>query len=199
MSRNADTRTSSRTTPKTAPKGAHHASGHDVLDLLSEDHKNVRKMFDQFEKMKESEKADGEMKQSLIEHACAELTIHAQVEEEIFYPAMRNAIDDMAMLDEAEVEHAAAKQLITELSSMQPDDALYDAKFTVLGEYIKHHIDEEEKEMFKKARKSDADLMTLADQVQHRKDELREEMGISPMDEEGGKKASRMTKGKQVH
>jgi hemerythrin-like domain-containing protein len=135
-------------------------------------------MFDQFEKMKEEEDPDVEAKQLLVEICCAELTVHAQLEEELFYPALRDAIDDMDLLDEAEVEHASAKQLITELASMQPGDELYDAKFTVLGEYVKHHIEEEEKEIFPKAKKAKLDLEAMAEEARERKQEMREELGL---------------------
>jgi hemerythrin superfamily protein len=184
MPRNASAKTSSRTTPRASQKAAPKSSAQDVLKILIEDHKKVRKMFDQFEKMKEDESADDEAKQMLVESCCAELTVHAQVEEEIFYPAMREAIDDMDLLDEAEVEHASAKQLITELASMQPGDELYEAKFTVLGEYVKHHVEEEEKELFPKAKKAKVDLVALGEEVMERKQELREELGLSAGDEE---------------
>lgn len=180
--------TTSKSTSKTASKAkaSHHVSkaSQDVLHLLSEDHKKVIDMFDEFEQMKKKGDTDDEAKQILVESACAELTIHAQVEEEIFYPAARDAIDDMDLLDEAEVEHASARQLMTELAAMQPDDDLYDAKFTVLGEYVKHHIQEEEKQLFPKVKKSDMDLDELAEEIRQRKMELREELGVIPEGEE---------------
>lgn len=180
--------TTSKSTSKTASKAkaSHHVSkaSQDVLHLLSEDHKKVIDMFDEFEQMKKKGDTDDEAKQILVESACTELTIHAQVEEEIFYPAARDAIDDMDLLDEAEVEHASARQLMTELAAMQPDDDLYDAKFTVLGEYVKHHIQEEEKQLFPKVKKSDMDLDELAEEIRQRKMELREELGVIPEGEE---------------
>nr|WP_246860793.1 hemerythrin domain-containing protein [Noviherbaspirillum sp. UKPF54] len=159
-------------------------------------------MFDEFEQMKEDNDPDDESKQLLVENTCAELTIHAQVEEELFYPALREAIDDLDLLDEAEVEHASAKQLITELAAMQPEDDLYDAKFTVLGEYVKHHIQEEEKEMFPKAKKADLDLEGLGDEIRQRKLELREELGIAPaetVDDEDEEPAAKTKAGRRVH
>lgn len=180
--------TTSKSTSKTASKAktSHHASkaSQDVLHLLSEDHKKVIDMFDEFEEMKKKGDTDDEAKQILVESACTELTIHAQVEEEIFYPAARDAIDDMDLLDEAEVEHASARQLMTELAAMQPDDDLYDAKFTVLGEYVKHHIQEEEKQLFPKVKKSGMDLDELAEEIRQRKMELRDELGVASEDEE---------------
>jgi len=184
MPRNATTKAPTKSSAaKPAPRGTGKGT-QDVLALLKEDHQKVTKMFDQFEKMKDKEDDDVEAKQLLVETVCAELTIHTQVEEEIFYPAMRDALDDQDMLDEAEVEHNSAKQLITELSAMQPGDELYDAKFTVLGEYVKHHVEEEEKEMFQKAKKAKVDLVALGEEVMERKMELREELGLDADDTE---------------
>lgn len=183
MPRNApskSSKTSSRPTRRTSSKG----SEDDALHILAEDHKKVIELFDEFERMKEDEETDEESKQVLVETACAELTIHAQVEEEIFYPAARDAIEDMDLLDEAEVEHASAKQLITELAAMQPGDDLYDAKFTVLGEYVKHHIQEEEKELFPKIKKAELDLEELGREISERKMELREELGVPAEEDE---------------
>ncbi|PPD12704.1 MAG: hemerythrin, partial [Methylocystis sp.] len=90
----------------------------------------------------------------------------------IFYPALRKSIDDEDLLDEAEVEHASAKQLIAEILSMSPQDQLFDAKVKVLGEYVMHHVQEEEQEMFPEARKSDVDLDALGVKLSKRKSEL---------------------------
>lgn len=184
MPRNATSKTASKSTSKPTSKSTKKSSAQDALHILAEDHKKVREMFDEFEKMHKKGDMDEEEKQLLVETACAELTIHAQVEEEIFYPAARDAIDDMDLLDEAEVEHATAKQLITELAAMQPDDDLYDAKFTVLGEYVKHHVEEEEKELFPKVKKAKLDLVELGEEIRERKLELCEELGIPSEDEE---------------
>ena len=156
--------------------------GQDALALLMADHKKVKALFKEFEKLKEEEDAD-EQKADLAEQICNELTVHAQIEEEIFYPAARDAIDDTDLLDEAEVEHASAKELIAQLQEMTPEDALFDAKVTVLGEYIDHHVKEEEGEMFKKVRSADLDTEALGMELMERKMELRAELG---MDEEEG-------------
>jgi hemerythrin superfamily protein len=187
MPRSVSPKPASKTT-RAAPRAAGRASRPDVLKMLAEDHKKVTRMFEQFQKMKEEEDPDTEAKQMLVEVCCAELTVHAQLEEELFYPALRDAIDDMDLLDEAEVEHASAKQLITELAAMQPDDDLYDAKFTVLGEYVKHHIEEEEKEIFPKAKKAKLDLAAMAAEATERKMQIREELGleIDALDDEEG-------------
>ncbi|MCC6531727.1 MAG: hemerythrin domain-containing protein [Burkholderiales bacterium] len=140
-----------------------------AIDMLTDDHAKVRKMFKQFEKMQEGEERE---KAELVQQICMELSVHAQVEEEIFYPAARDAIEEHDILDEAEVEHACAKDLIAQLEGMQPGDELYDAKVTVLGEYVDHHIKEEEKQLFPKVKKARLDLEELAEQIEARKGEL---------------------------
>jgi hemerythrin-like domain-containing protein len=157
-----------------SPPVASHAAEQDAVTLLMEEHKKVRSMFEQFKTLKEE--GDSEKIKALVDECCTALKIHTSIEEEIFYPAMREALNDQDMMDEAVVEHASAKQFIAQLSRMHPDDDLYDAMFTVLGEYINHHIEEEEKEMFKKAKKSKADLHMLADAMIQRREQLQEEL-----------------------
>ena len=130
-----------------------------------------KKLFKQYEKLADAE-ADGEERQALAEQICTMLTVHATIEEEIFYPAAREAEVEDDLLDEAEVEHASAKDLIAQIQSMSPDDELYDAKVTVLGEYIDHHVQEEEGEMFPKCRRAKMDLAGLAEALAERKAEL---------------------------
>lgn len=139
----------------------------DAISLLKADHKEVKTYFKQYEGLK-----DEAEKQALADKICRALTVHAQIEEEIYYPAARAAIDDDDLLDEAEVEHASAKQLIAEIQAMKAADRLFDAKVTVLGEYIDHHVEEEEKEMFPESGASDLDLKTLGAQLAERKAEL---------------------------
>ena len=107
--------------------------------------------------------------QKLAAEICLALTVHAKIEEEIFYPAARAAIKSADLLNEAEVEHATAKKLITELQKMKASDKLFDAKITVLGEYIDHHVEEEESELFREVGKSDLDLKALGAQLAERK------------------------------
>ena len=155
------------------------AADQDALAKLKEDHQAVRKMFDQFEKGKDDMSA--EEKSDLVETICGELIVHAQIEEEIFYPAVRAVADEELneMLDEAEVEHSGAKDLIAQLEDATPEEPLYDAKVTVLGEYIKHHAGEEETEMFPKVRKAkDLDLDALGDQLRERANRLKQELGL---------------------
>jgi len=143
----------------------------DATALLQRDHAEVKKLFKQYEKLADAE-ADGAERGELAAQICAMLTVHATIEEEIFYPAARAAEVDADLLDEADVEHASAKDLISQIESMSPDDELYDAKVSVLGEYIDHHVQEEEGEMFPKCRKSEMDLAALAEALAERKSEL---------------------------
>lgn len=147
----------------------------DATILLTRDHTEVHKLFKQYEKLADAE-ADGSDRQALAEQICDLLTMHATAEEEIFYPAAREAGVESDLLDEAEVEHASAKALIAQIRATGPDEELYDAKVKVLGEYIDHHVEEEEEEMFPKCRKSDMDLATLAQRIAERKAELQAEL-----------------------
>ncbi|RYE70494.1 MAG: hemerythrin domain-containing protein [Rhizobiaceae bacterium] len=139
----------------------------DAIKLLKDDHKEVKAFFKQYENLE-----DDAEKQALADKICLALIVHAQIEEEIYYPAAREAIDDDDLLDEAEVEHASAKQLIAEIQAMKAGDRLFDAKVTVLGEYIAHHVEEEESEMFPESRDSDLDLKGVGEQLAVRKAEL---------------------------
>lgn len=154
-----------RKSARTAAKPA------DAIKLLKDDHKEVKTYFKQYETLED----DGE-KRALADKICLALTVHATIEEEIFYPATREAIDDDDLLDEAEVEHASAKQLIAEIQAMDVSERLFDAKVTVLGEYIDHHVEEEETEMFPECRDSDLDLKALGEQMAVRKTELMAEL-----------------------
>jgi hemerythrin superfamily protein len=150
----------------------------DATQILTADHKKVSKIFAEFEKIKDG---DAQRKQELVKMACDELTVHSQVEEEIFYPAMYEAFKekDHDLVDEAEVEHASIKKLIETLKSSSPDDRLYDANVTVLAEYVKHHVKEEQDEIFPKARKADGlDLKQMGEEISARKAQLMEEYGM---------------------
>jgi hemerythrin superfamily protein len=138
--------------------------GEDAIELLKTDHKKVKKLFKDFEKLKED--GDAAEKESLAAEICTELTLHTEIEEELFYPAAREAIEEEDLLDEAEVEHASAKDLIEQIQEMDSSDPLYDAKVTVLGEYVNHHIEEEEKELFPKVKKAkQLDLDALGEEI----------------------------------
>jgi len=143
----------------------------DAVDLLDADHIAVKKLFTQFRKLSEA-KAPADERKALADRICKELTVHADIEEQIFYPAAREAIGDDALLNEAEVEHASAKDLIAQISDMDADAELFDAKVIVLGEYIDHHVEEEREEMFPKARRSDMDLKGMVADLKALKQEM---------------------------
>lgn len=169
------------------PSSTRKPSMPEPMAMLIEDHRKVQKMFKQFEKLKQQE--DEEAKRDLVEQACAELKVHTQLEEELFYPAAREALDEADLIAEAEVEHDSAKQLIAKLDRQNGGEE-YDATFTVLGEYVNHHITEEQDEMFPKLKKADIDWDSLAEQMRTMKQELMERMGLQPeegQEEEEGK------------
>lgn len=147
----------------------------DAIALLKADHTQVDKLFKQYDKL--AGEGSPEEKSALAQQICTELAAHTQIEEEIFYPAAREAMDEHDLLDEAEVEHASAKELIAQISSMQADEPLYDAKVKVLGEYVRHHVKEEQDELFPKMKKTDVDLDALGRQLAQRKQQLLAEYG----------------------
>ncbi len=143
----------------------------DAIALLKADHRKVEGLFEKFESAKSADR-----KQSLAKQICTELTIHTMIEEEIFYPACKGAVEDDKM-DEAYVEHDGAKVLIAEIEAGSPDDEFYDAKVKVLSEQIKHHVHEEEMRsegLFAEARAAGIDLKDLGARLQARKDALME-------------------------
>lgn len=152
------------------------AARKEVLDMLIEDHKSAKKLFREFEKLSDE---DSEERESLVSLACAELKLHTQLEEECFYPALRGKLKEEDLLEEAEVEHASAKQLIEQLEGMDADDPKFTATFTVLGEYVKHHIKEEEKEMFEQVQRAKVDWPALLEQMTQRRMELETELGLA--------------------
>src|SRR5436853_6855129 len=141
-----------------------------AIDQLKEGHVKVKKEFKEFESM---DRADTETCRQLIATVCEDLKVHTTLEEEIFYPAVRAAIEDEDILNEAAVEHETAKMLIEQLENSGPDDPNYFATFTVLGEYVMHHVKEEEGEMFPQAKKAEGlDLDALGEEMRARKEEL---------------------------
>ena len=160
--------TTTRNTTKNMPKSQAKSEGSaDAIALLTEDHENVKSMFDHYEGLGERAHAT---KKKLATQICNELTKHSMVEEEIFYPAVRGAgKDNEDLVDEAVVEHASAKDLIAQILDMEPTEELFDAKVKVLSELIDHHVQEEETEMFPKVRKSGLDLDLLGQQMAERK------------------------------
>jgi len=155
----------------------------DAIQLLKSDHREVQQLFDQFEK------ARAPKQQQLAEQICRMLAVHAQIEEEIFYPAAREALRDADLVDEAEVEHASAKDLIAQIEDAAGDDK-FEARVKVLGEYVRHHVKEEESEMFKQLQGRKLDLQALGERLLQRKMELMGEAGGAmagaAMDDNGG-------------
>ena len=148
----------------------------DAIALLKQDHRTVEELFEKFEKAS----GDGR-KQTLAEEICLELSVHAQIEEEIFYPACEGKVEE-DLLKESYVEHDGAKVLIAEIMNGAPDDEFYDAKVKVLQEEIEHHVQEEERRMeglFAQARKAGLDMDSLGDQLAARKLELTEQFKTS--------------------
>jgi hemerythrin superfamily protein len=168
--------------PTKAKSGAQRAHEHDAISMLTADHKRVKKLFSDFSDLKND--GSDEDKAAIVEQICSELKIHTELEEEIFYPAVRKAISDADLMDEALVEHAGAKELISQLEEASVDDDLYDAKVTVLGEQIDHHAEEEEGEMFPKAKKANVDTGALGVAMFGRKAELMSEGGAGDDDAE---------------
>jgi hemerythrin superfamily protein len=148
----------------------------DAIAMLKADHDKVKKMFMEFERLHEEDSTD--QAEQLAKQICNELTVHATIEEEIFYPEVRAAIEDNDLLDEAEVEHASAKELIAQISSMSAAEDKYAARVIVLGEYINHHVKEEQGEMFPKAKKAGIDLVELGGRMLARKQELKAQLGM---------------------
>jgi hemerythrin superfamily protein len=161
----ASTRKSTRA--KAAP-----ASSTNAIKILRADHKLVNELFEQFEGTRSSAK-----KMKLVQQICTELTIHAMVEEEIFYPAVKKALKDDELVPEAVVEHDTLKGLIAQVEGVEPHGEMYDAKVKVMSEYVKHHVKEEQNEMFPKAQKTRLDMDELGSLILQRKEELMAELG----------------------
>lgn len=155
------TRKTKIATAKTSPKAQ------EATALLRADHKIVSGLFAEYEKARSSAK-----KRQLVAKLCAELSVHAQVEEEIFYPAVKRALKDKELVPEATVEHATVKDLIAQVEGVAPDGEMFDAKVKVLSEYVKHHVKEEHEEMFPKVRATKLDMVALGAQLAARKAEL---------------------------
>jgi hemerythrin superfamily protein len=140
----------------------------DAVQLLKNDHRTVEGLFEEFENAK-----GGKAKQRIANQICMELIVHAQIEEEIFYPAVKDAVEE-EIYTEAHVEHDGAKVLIAEILDGDPDDEFYDANVKVLSEMIKHHVKEEEQRdgMFAQAKQGDVDLVEVGEQLAQRKADL---------------------------
>lgn len=144
----------------------------DAVAILRADHKKVGELFAQYEKSRSTSK-----KFSLVTDICTELSVHAQVEEEIFYPAVKAALKDKELVPEALVEHATLKDLMAQVEGITPDGEMYDAKIKVMSEYVKHHVKEEQNEMFPRAKKTQLDMLALGADILARKEVLLAELG----------------------
>ncbi|HEY8940039.1 MAG TPA: hemerythrin domain-containing protein [Cellvibrio sp.] len=142
----------------------------EATKLLRADHKLVNTLFDQYESSRSPEK-----KKALVEQICEELTIHAQIEEEVFYPKVQAELKDHELVPEAKVEHDTLKYLIAQLDAGEPGEEEFDAKVKVLSEYVKHHVREEQTEIFPKVQSSKLDLQELGAELAQRKEELKEQ------------------------
>jgi hemerythrin-like domain-containing protein len=143
------------------------AKSQDATALLKTDHELVSDLFIEYESA-ESNKA----KKQIAEHICKELTVHAQIEEEIFYPAVKKALKDKELIPEAKVEHDTLRSLIAQIQDTEPGDEMYDAKIKVMREYVKHHVKEEQNEIFPKAKSTDLDMVDLGERLFKRKQQL---------------------------
>jgi hemerythrin superfamily protein len=154
-----------------------------AIEVLMADHRKVEDLFRQYEDAKD---AEDESRRDIAAKICNELTVHATVEEEIFYPWLRETLDedDMDMVEEAQVEHNGAKDLIAQIEGAGALDEVFDAKVKVLGEYIKHHVREEEQEIFPEVADEEDALDEMGQQIEARKVELKEELGIEDDGEE---------------
>ncbi|MBW8466767.1 MAG: hemerythrin domain-containing protein [Thiobacillus sp.] len=153
------------TTKTTAP------APKDAIAMLKADHAAVSAMFAEYEKSRSIPK-----KKALVAEICTALSVHAQIEEEIFYPAVKAALKDKLLVPEATVEHTSVKDLIAQIEGLEPDGEMYDAKVKVLSEYVKHHVKEEQNEMFPKVKSSSLDTVELGAQMAARKEELMAEV-----------------------
>ena len=156
-----------KTASKTATKRATSTRKPDAIALLKADHQKVGALFEQYEKSRSATK-----KQAIVATICRELTVHAMVEEEIFYPAVKAALKDKELVPEAIVEHATLKEFIAKVDGKLPDGEMFDAHIQVMGEYVKHHVKEEQTEMFPKARKTRLDMVELGQRILERKQVL---------------------------
>ena len=162
------TTTTARKAPAKSVKAATSATAApEATALLRADHRRVSALFEQYEGTRSAAK-----KKTIVSTICLELSVHAQIEEEIFYPAVKAALKDKEMVPEATVEHATLKELIAQVKDKEPDGEMFDAKIKVMSEYVKHHVKEEQNEMFPKAKKTRLDMNALGAQMAARKEEL---------------------------
>ena len=149
---------------QTKTKQASPSKVQDAIAMLRADHKLVSALFAEYETTRSNSK-----KRTLVSKICTELSLHAQVEEEIFYPAVKKALNDKEMIPEATVEHATLKALIGQVEGIEPDGEMFDAKIKVMSEYVKHHVKEEQNEIFPQAKSTNLDMVELGSRMAARK------------------------------
>lgn len=157
-----------RTTAKTSSEKKTHAKEENAVNLLKADHAKVAELFSEFEQTHTASK-----KKKLAAEICNALTVHAQVEEEMFYPEVKAALKDQELIPEATVEHSVIKDLVAQIESDQEGGEMYEARVKVLSEYVKHHVKEEESEIFPKLKQSSLDLAELGARMAERFESLR--------------------------
>lgn len=174
VKKQASKQSASRKTAAKKKSTSRQSSGapRDAIALLRADHATVKALFEQYKKTRSNDR-----KATLAEQICNELTVHAQIEEEIFYPAVREVMRQEDLLDEAAVEHNSLKWLIAQIQDASVGDNQFDAKIKVLSEYVEHHVKEEQNEMFPQVKKTRLDLRALGEQLLARKEALMEGNG----------------------
>ena len=183
------------TTRSSAGSSHKGSSAHsEIISMLKEDHSRAKKAFAAFEKLDVNE--DSEECQALVEGICAELEVHATLEEELFYPAARQALDEEDLIDEAEVEHMTLRMLIEQLKDMSPEEEKYAATFKVLGEYVKHHLKEEEEQIFTHLSRAKLDWDALEQKMLERREELMAQLPAAGKQKAPAKKPQAKGKGK---
>jgi len=169
-----------KTSAKSAGKSSSRARTRkqpEALMMLKQDHEHVAHLFQEFE-----DADNPQEKQEIAQLICSELTVHAELEEELFYPEVQKAIKDPDLIEEARVEHASLKQLIGDIQSKRPGEPQFDATVKVLSEYVKHHVQEEEQKLFREVMRADLDLNAMAERMRERKAELMDEEGLTEED-----------------
>lgn len=156
-------------------KGNKRAGGRqpEAISMLIEDHQKVQKLFKTFDRTE-----DEQQQEELAKQICNELTVHTELEEQVFYPAAREVLEKSDTVDEAEIEHQVAKELVEKIKQSRPQDDEFCALVTVLCEYVNHHIEEEQTELFPQLKKTEIDFDALGEEMQQKKQELRSELGL---------------------
>ncbi len=159
--------TTTKSTPKNTDAPKTSVAAKDAIALLKADHEAVSQLFAEYEQTRSVAN-----KKALVAELCTALNVHIQIEEEIFYPAVKAELEDKLLVPEATVEHAGVKSLIAQIEGVEPDGEMYDAKVKVLSEYVKHHVKEEQNEMFPKVKASSLDMAELGARMAARKADL---------------------------